>query len=58
MTRIPADKTTSFASWDMPEVKEGQIVQVEKIKQRGPRGELINVGKEEIIYNSLTAAQL
>ena len=58
MTRIPADKTTSFASWDMPEVKEGQIVKVEKLKQRGPRGELINVPKEEIIYNSLTAAQL
>ncbi len=58
MTRIPADETTSFASWDMPEVKEGQIVKVEKLKERGPRGELINVPKEEIIYNSLTAAQL
>lgn len=58
MSRIPADKTTSFASWDMPEVKEGQIVKVEKLKQRGPRGELVNVAKEEIIYNALTAAQL
>lgn len=58
MSRIPADRTTSFASWEMPEVKEGQIVKVEKLKQRGPRGELINVAKEEIIYNSITAAQL
>jgi flagellar assembly protein FliH len=58
VTRIPADETTSFASWDMPEVKEGQIVKVEKLKERGPRGELINVAKEEIIYSSLTAAQL
>ncbi|ARN75411.1 flagellar assembly protein FliH [Oceanicoccus sagamiensis] len=58
MTRIPADKTTTFSSWAMPEVKEGQIVKVEKLKDRGPRGELVNVDKEEIIYSSLTAAQL
>ena len=58
MSRIPADESASFTSWDIPEVKEGQIVKVEKLKQRGPRGELINVSKDEIIYNSLTAAQL
>ncbi|MGK0500567.1 MAG: flagellar assembly protein FliH [Oceanicoccus sp.] len=58
MTRIPADQSQQFSSWDLPEVKQGQIIQVEKLKQRGPRGELINVAKDAVIYNSLTAAQL
>jgi len=58
VTRIPADETTTFVSWDMPEVKEGQIVKVETLKQRGPRGELVNVDKNEIIYSALTAEQL
>ena len=58
MTRIPADETTAFLSWNMPEVKEGHIVKVEKLKERGPRGELVNASKEEVIYQSLTAAQL
>lgn len=57
-TRIPADKTSSFKSWDVPEVKDGQIVHVEKLRQRGPRGELINVHKDEVVYGSLTAGQL
>lgn len=42
----------------MPEVTEGQVVQVEKLKKRGPRGELVDVDKNDVIYNSLTAAQL
>ncbi|MEH6556567.1 MAG: flagellar assembly protein FliH [Oceanicoccus sp.] len=58
MSRIPVDKTADFSSWQIPEVKEGQIVKVEKLKSRGPRGELIDVDKDEVIYNSLTAAQL
>jgi flagellar assembly protein FliH len=58
VSRIPADESAAFTSWDIPEVKDGQIVKVEKLKERGPRGELINVSKDEIIYNSLTAAQL
>ena len=33
-------------------------MQVEKIKKRGPKGELINVDKNEVIYNSITAGQL
>lgn len=58
MSRIPVDKTADFSSWLIPEVKEGQIVKAEKLKNRGPRGELVNVDKNEVIYNSLTAAQL
>lgn len=58
MSRIPADKSVQFASWKFPEVKEGQIVQAEKLRKRGPRGQLVNVSKDEIIYNSLTAGQL
>lgn len=58
MSRIPADQSSSFAAWSIPEVKDGQIVQTEKLQQRGPRGELVNVEKNEVIYNSITAAQL
>ncbi len=58
MTRIPADKSALFNAWAVPEVKEGQIVQAEKLKKRGPKGELIDVDKNEVIYNKLTAAQL
>lgn len=58
MTRIPADKSALFDAWAVPEVKEGQIVQAEKLKKRGPRGELIDVDKNEVIYNKITAAQL
>lgn len=57
-TRIPASKSSSFESWDMPEVKDGQIVHVEKLRHRGPRGELINVNKDDVVYGSLTAGQL
>jgi len=56
--RIPAVKTADFSPWQIPEVTEGQIVKVEKLKNRGPRGELVNVDKSEVIYNSLTAGQL
>lgn len=58
VTRIPAERSSAFKTWAAPEVKEGQIVQVEKLKQRGPRGELINISKEAVIYSSITAAQL
>lgn len=57
-SRIPADKSSPFESWDMPEVKDGQIVHAEKLRQRGPRGELINVDKNDVVYGSLTAGQL
>ena len=42
----------------MPEVREGQIIQAEKLQRRGSRGELVNIDKNEIVYNSLTAGQL
>ena len=57
-SRIPAKKSTAFDAWDLPEVKDGQVVKAEKLKQRGPRGQLINVAKDEVIYSTLTAAQL
>jgi flagellar assembly protein FliH len=56
--RIPADKTSGFSSWKLPEVKDGVVVQAEKLRNRGSRGELINVNKNEIIYSALTAGQL
>lgn len=55
---IPAEESTQFSSWQMPEVKDGQVVRTEKMNKRGPRGELVNVDKNEIIYSSLTAGQL
>jgi flagellar assembly protein FliH len=58
VSRIPVDKTANFSSWQIPEVTEGQFVKVEKLKSRGPKGELVNVDKNEVIYNSLTAGQL
>lgn len=57
-SRIPADKSASYSAWALPEVKRGQIVQAEKLKHRGPRGELIGVAADEIVYNTITAAQL
>jgi flagellar assembly protein FliH len=57
-SRIPADKSSLFNTWDVPEVKDGQIVQVEKLRQRGPKGQLVNIDKHEVIYRSLTAGQL
>ncbi|MEE8057158.1 MAG: FliH/SctL family protein [Pseudomonadales bacterium] len=57
-SRIPAKESASYGAWNLPEVRDGEVVQVEKLKQRGPRGQLINVGKDEVIYSSLTAAQL
>ena len=56
--RIPADKSSVFSSWDIPEVKRGQIIQAEKLRQRGPRGELLALQGEEVVYSSITAAQL
>lgn len=58
MSRIPSDQSADYTSWVIPEVKEGQIVKAEKLKNRGPRGQLINVDKNEVIYTSITAAQL
>ena len=57
-SRIPADKSSRFTSWDAPEVKEGQVIRAEKMPRRGPRGELVNIDKSEVIYQSLTAGQL
>ena len=56
--RIPAGQAAGLDAWFIPEVKEGQVVAVEKLQNRGPRGELINVPKDEIIYSTLTAGQL
>lgn len=56
--RIPANKTERFTAWELPEVKQGQIVAVEKLKKRGPRGELVNVKEDEVIYSTMTAGQL
>ncbi|WP_101759367.1 FliH/SctL family protein [Oceanicoccus sp. KOV_DT_Chl] len=58
MTRIPSNQSSAYGAWQIPEVKDGQIVKVEKLQNRGPRGELINVDKNEVIYSSITAAQL
>lgn len=57
-SRIPAEKVEAAQAWSIPEVHEGQIVQSEKLRQRGTRGELINVDKKEVIYNNITAGQL
>lgn len=57
-SRIPADKSSGFAAWALPEVKRGQVVQAEKLKHRGPRGELLGVASDEVVYSSITAAQL
>lgn len=56
--RIPADKSSTYAAWDIPEVKKGQVVQAEKLRHRGPRGELVELSGDEIVYSSITAAQL
>jgi flagellar assembly protein FliH len=56
--RIPADQSQGFTAWQLPEVKQGQVIAVEKINKRGPRGELVNVEKDEVVYSALTAGQL
>ncbi|MFT7128238.1 MAG: flagellar assembly protein FliH [Gammaproteobacteria bacterium] len=57
-SRIPAKESTAFTTWQAPEVKDGQVIHAEKLKERGPRGELVNVGKNDVIYNKMTVAQL
>lgn len=56
--RIPADKTRGFTSWKLPEVSDGRVVKAEAEPRRNARGEIVDVKKEEIVYSSLTAAQL
>ena len=56
--RIPADKSKRFGRWAIPEVHEGQLVSSERLNERGSRGELVNIDKDEVLYRSLTAAQL
>ena len=55
---IPAEKSEKFDAWQIPEVKDGQVIKTEKLRDRGPRGELVNVDKSEVIYNSISAGQL
>lgn len=57
-SRIPAEESTAYTTWQAPEVKDGQIIHAEKLKERGPRGELVNVDKNEVVYNKMTVAQL
>lgn len=56
--RIPENKTDNVTTWKAPEITDGQIVQTEKLKERGPRGEIVNVAKDAVIYTKMTAAQL
>ena len=58
MSRIPADKTSPFSAWAMPEITEGQIISAEKLDNRGPRGELVDVDKDAVVYSNITAGQL
>lgn len=57
-SRIPAKESTAFTTWQAPEVKDGQIIHAEKLKERGSRGELVNVDKNDVVYNKMTVAQL
>lgn len=57
-SRIPADQTASYSAWNAPEVQRGQIIAAEKLQNKGPRGELIDVDKKAVVYNSITAGQL
>lgn len=55
---IPAEQSADYSSWQMPEVKDGQIVRTEKLRNRRSGGQTVTVDKNEIIYSSLTAGQL
>jgi flagellar assembly protein FliH len=58
--RIPADKTRGFTAWAPPALEHGNIVDVvrQEHRERGGSGELIDLSKEAVLYNSLTAGQL
>jgi flagellar assembly protein FliH len=58
--RIPAEKTRGFTAWSPPALEQGNVVDVvrQQHRERGGSGELIDLSKETILYNSLTAGQL
>ena len=58
--RIPADKTRGFTAWAPPPLQHGNIIDVVRHEHRkqGGTGELIDLSKETLLYNSLTAGQL
>jgi flagellar assembly protein FliH len=58
--RIPAEKTRGFTAWAPPPLQHGNIVDVvrQDHRERGGSGELIDLSKEAVLYNSLTAGQL
>jgi len=58
--RIPADKTRGFTAWAPPPLQHGNIIDVvrQEHRKQGGSGELIDLSKETLLYNSLTAGQL
>ena len=56
--RIPANKVAGLKAWSLPEVKEGQVIAVEKTRRRDSAGQLIPAGRNDVVYEEVTAGQL
>jgi flagellar assembly protein FliH len=56
--RIPAAKVRGLTAWALPEVKHGQIIQVEKTRHRDATGRMVSEDKNAVVYQQMTAGQL
>ena len=56
--RIPANKVVGLKAWHLPEVKEGQVIAVEKNRRRDASGQLIPGNQNDVVYQQVTAGQL
>lgn len=56
--RIPADKVVGLKAWHLPEVKEGQVIAVEKNRRRDASGQLVPGNQNDVVYQQVTAGQL
>ena len=56
--RIPANQVAGIKTWHLPEVKEGQVIAVEKTRKRDAAGQLIPPNRNDVVYQQVTAGQL
>lgn len=56
--RIPANQVSGIKAWHLPEVKDGQVIAVEKKRRRDVAGQLIPGNRNDIVYQQVTAGQL
>lgn len=56
--RIPANRAVGIKAWHLPEVKEGQVIAVEKTRRRDASGQLVPANRNDVVYQQVTVGQL